>query len=99
MKTPECVKFDQLRRIEGDVLAHMNTLFRRCPDLAGFALENWSGLPSELFISEIDFSIPVSNDRYAETYKLVQTAVAQVLSEQPEAFEVLRSRTFARIFH
>jgi hypothetical protein len=101
MKMLQCVQElnTQLRRLEADVHAEIRTLFGLCPDLIGFSLEDWSGLPSELFISDIGFSAPVSEDQYGEIYDLIRAAVAEFLSERPEAFELLRRRTFARTLH
>ncbi len=57
------------------------------------------GLGDELFVTELGFSTPVSEMEYDEAYKLIADAVADIVSERPEALELLRGRTFARTLH
>jgi hypothetical protein len=98
----------QLSRVEAELSARMHAVFGRCPDLAGFSLQDRTGLPDyvdrshlqdELFVTELGFSTPVSATEYDQTYILIADAVSDLVSERPEAFELLRGRTFARTLH
>jgi len=109
MKVPQTVNSNpQLSRVEAELSARMHALFGHFPDLAGFSLQDRTGLPDyvdpshlqgELFVTELGFSAPVSAMEYDETYNLIADAVSDLVSERPEAFELLRGRTFARTLH
>jgi len=43
----------------------------------------------ELFVTELGFSAPVSELEYDEAYQLITDAVADIVSERPEALELL----------
>lgn len=103
-----------LHRVEAEVAMRIRSLFVRCPELAGFAVqdkaavEDLVGLSLDndrseekptLYVTDIDFSTTVSLEEIEEAYTLVGTAISDVMSEQPEAFELLRGRTFARTLH
>jgi hypothetical protein len=103
-----------LHRVEAEVAMQIRTLFGRCPELAGFAVQDRAavrdlvGLSHDndrsdenptLFVTDIGFSATVSREELEEVYTLIGTAISDVMSEQPEAFELLRGRTFARTLH
>lgn len=103
-----------LHRVEAEVAMHIESLFARCPELAGFAVQDEAAVeelvglsldndrPDEnptLFVTDIDFSTSVSAEAIEEAYTLIGTAISDVVSEQPKAFELLRGRTFARTLH
>jgi len=81
----------QAHRLE----ASIDSLFRRCPALCGFTVQH-SGA---LFVSEITVNPfagwPAPDEL---TYQIV-TALGELIDECPEASELLRERTFARVFH
>ncbi len=77
----------QLNRVEAELSARIGAVFGRFPDLSGFSLQDRTG------------SAPVSEMEYEEAYKLIADAVADIVSERPEALELLRGRTFARTLH
>ena len=98
----------QLSRVEAELSARIWAVFGRFPDLCGFSLQDRTGLPDyidvsslrdELFVTELGFSAPVSETVYDEAYMLITEAVADIVSERPEALELLRGRTFARTLH
>jgi hypothetical protein len=98
----------QLSRVEAELSARIWAVFGRFPDLCGFALQDATGLPDyidpsrlgdELFVTELGFSTLVSETEYDEAYTLISDAVADIVSERPEAVELLRGRTFARTLH
>ncbi|HEX4797751.1 MAG TPA: hypothetical protein VFV04_00540 [Burkholderiales bacterium] len=95
-------------RVEAELSARIGAVFGRFPDLSGFSLQDRTGLPDyidpsslrdELFVTELGFSAPVTEVEYDEAYKSIADAVADIVSERPEALELLRGRTFARTLH
>ena len=98
----------QLSRVEAELSARIWAVFGSFPDLCGFSLQDRTGLPDyidasglrdELFVTELGFSAPVSETEYDEAYRLITEAVTDIMSERPEALELLRGRTFARTLH
>ncbi len=103
-----------LHRVEAEVAVQMQRLFGRCPELVGFTVQDlatardlidWSndndrsGEKTRLFATDIGFSATVSWERVDAVCTLIGTAISDVVSEEPEAFEVLCGRTFARTLH
>ena len=80
----------QEQRLEASV----NALFRRCPALCGFAVEH----ETELFVSEVTIHPPFAAP-HRELRGLIVAELAALIDECPEAGELLRERTFARVFH
>lgn len=83
-------------------------LFGRCPELAGFAIKDLALLSEDiaeldgepkLFVTDIGFSGVIGEHELEEAYTQIGTAISDVVSERPEAFELLRGRTFARTLH
>jgi len=109
MKTLQTAMPDQkLHRVAVEVEMQIKALFGRCPELAGFAVQDLAGLSDEvnaseqerrLFVTDIGFSAMIAQDELEEAYNLIGTAISEVVSEQPEAFELLCGRTFARTLH
>ncbi|HEY3077335.1 MAG TPA: hypothetical protein VGJ74_19355, partial [Burkholderiales bacterium] len=69
-------------------------LFRRCPALCGFTVEH----QSELFVSEVTIH-PSGAAPHRELRGVIVATLAALIEECPEAGELLRERTFARVFH
>ena len=73
----------------------------------GFYLQDPSGFeeslhsPSRTELSILDVSLTGRNDEQAqEDMRLrIRDLLARVLSERPEAFDMIRDRAFARMFH
>jgi hypothetical protein len=95
-------------RVDAELSARIWAVLGRFPDLSGFALQDRTGLPDyinpshlreDLFVTDIGFSAPVSDMDYDEAYRLITDAVADIVSERPEALDLLRGRTFARTLH
>ena len=109
MKMPQIVNLSpQFSRVERELSARIWAVFGSFPDLCGFSLQDRTGLPDyidasslrdELFVAELGFSTPVSEVEYDEAYRLISDAVADIVSERPEALDLLRGRTFARTLH
>ena len=115
MKSIESTMLDPcLHRVEAEVAMQIRTIFGFCPELAGFAVQDMAAVRDlvglfqdddasddkpRLFVTDIGFSASISREQLDEVYTLIGTAISDVLSEQPEAFELLRGRTFARTLH
>ncbi len=98
-----------LGRLEADVVAKINALFARCPALCGFAVQDRAGLPkdvdqnripdADLFVTEIGIFPKLDHDQYGEIYDEITLAISDLVYEQPQAYDYLRGRTFARTLH
>ncbi|MBI2960520.1 MAG: hypothetical protein HYY28_09420 [Betaproteobacteria bacterium] len=99
----------KLRRAAAEVETQIRELFGRCPELTGFAIKDLALMASEdiaapdgepkLFVTDIGFSGLIGEQDLEEAYTQIGTAISDVVSERPEAFELLRGRTFARTLH
>jgi hypothetical protein len=50
-------------------------------------------------ISQVSFGTPFSRDEAHRVCSLMVSVVAELVAGQPEAYELLRDRTFARTLH
>jgi hypothetical protein len=109
MKTPQPSILDpQPRDAEADVAMQIGRLFGYYPELAGFVVEDLresagDGDPSDeasaIVITEVGFRTPVSQDEYNRVWRLIDQVVSNLVSTWPEAFDLVRGRTFARTLH
>lgn len=107
MKTLQIAQLSpQLRRVEEGFAALTTVLFRTYPELLCFSLGGRSELPpgvelgdsdAQLFITEVDFAQPVSQEYQNEIGEALGGIVSDIVTERPEALEVLPGRTFARV--
>ncbi len=84
----------------------MHALFARCPTLCGFSVQDRSQLPAamtesqipdaDLYVTEIGLFPKLGADQYADIFDEITVALSDLVSAQPNAYEVLRGRTFAR---
>jgi hypothetical protein len=74
--------------------ASINALFRRRPALYGFTVEHLT----ELFVSEVTIH-PSGAAPHRELRGEIEAVLTALIDEFPEASELLRERTFARVFH
>ena len=87
------IRDPQRLRFEADLAARVGTLFRRWPALCGFAVGNG------LTLSDVTCH-PAPHGEQAETLLgEVAGMLLELVDEQPEAAELLDSRTFARSLH
>ena len=96
-------------RLEADVAAKINALFARCPALCGFTVQDRASLPKEvdrnaipdadLFVTEIGIFPKLDQNQYGEIYDEITMAISDLVYEQPQAYDYLRGRTFARTLH
>jgi hypothetical protein len=97
----------KLVRLETDMFSRLAVIFRRCPHLVGFTLQDSSQLPEDadltenggLFVSDIQFSRRVTEDEDDEVCHYINKTVAEMVAERAEANDLLRDRTFARQLH
>lgn len=81
-------------RFEADLQMRVAALFERCPALHGFSVR--LGDPEVL-----DLTCHPTPDRERAELILgeVSGMILELVEEEPEAAELLRGRTFARVFH
>ena len=75
--------------------ASISALFRRCPALCGFTVQEASGL----FIGEITINPLAGPQAHPELHGEIVAALGALIEDYPEARELLRERTFARVLH
>lgn len=74
-----------------EIRERLETLFRRCPSLHGFAVRPDRPLPWHL-------ACHPQHDEQAALDEIAQTLL-ELIEERPEAAGLLRGRTFARTVH
>jgi hypothetical protein len=109
MKTQ--LAFEANRQAElaaADLALQIKSLFEVCPNLCGFVVEDLSGLHGDpdpnngdnrFVITQISFSAPLSLGESEQVCGMIAAVVSELVAEQPETYELLRGRTFARTLH
>ena len=91
-----------------DLALHIKALFADCPGLCGFVVEDLSGLHGDpdpydeenrFVITQISFGTPLDRGESNRVCSMIVGVVSELVAEQPEAYELLRGRTFARTLH
>lgn len=95
-------------RLEANVAAKIRALFLRCPSLHGFSVQDRAMLPrnldqtkipdADLFVTEIGL-FPKLDSQFDEIYDEITLAISDLVHEQPQAYDFLRGKTFARTLH
>jgi hypothetical protein len=109
MKTQEHPHEDlEHSRYEADLGTRIKALFVRCPRLHGFAVRSAArpsgdgfALPpaGELFVTDVSL-YPTCGFNIAVThFREIAASLSRLIDECPEAGELLRERTFARVVH
>ncbi len=103
---PLLAMYPDQKRVVADVQARIDALFIRCPTLCGFAVQDRASLPeqltesqipdADLYVTEIGIFPKLSTDQYADVFDEITITLSSLVSEQPNAYDVLRGRTFAR---
>ena len=75
--------------------ASIDALFRRCPALCGFTVQEASGL----FIGEITINPLAGPQGHSDLHGEIVAVLGALIDEYPDARELLRERTFARVLH
>jgi hypothetical protein len=109
MKTPLAVEVNpQTEVAAADLAMQMKALFVACPNLHGFVLEGLSELhgdanphdgESRFIVSQVSLGVPYSREESQQVCSLIIGVISELIAEQPEAYELLRDRTFARTLH
>jgi hypothetical protein len=109
LKSLEKLYPDQ-KRVVADVEAKIAGLFARCPSLCGFSVQDRgqvqeakpaqipdSQIPdADLYVTEIGVFPKLGADQYADVFDEITITISSLVNEQPNAYDVLRGRTFAR---
>jgi hypothetical protein len=81
----------QRKRTEALVTRHLHDLFERLPTLAGFRLRD------DLMVDDLAVVSWPGTGRYLD--EIVMRSLVELAERHPEAVELMRGRTFARILH
>jgi len=97
-----------LVRLEASVGAKIRAVFARCPTLHGFSVQDRSMLPrdldpnripdADLFVTEIGI-FPKLDSQFDDIYDEITLAISDLVKDEPQAYDFLRGRTFARSLH
>lgn len=94
--------------MEATLKTRMAALFARYPHLIGFFLQdpfgfkdvlNRSANEGDLCILDLAFSVTLNDKQHEKVREVIRATVQQLLAERPEALDLLRERTFARMMH
>ena len=98
----------ELFRLECDLAARMETLFRRCPALHGFSVQQGSSVSREriaqdlqagLLLADVVWHQPLNGAQAATLVEEISQELLELVDERPEATALLRGRTFARVLN
>jgi hypothetical protein len=84
---------DQMNPILQEVQDVVNTLFQRYPTLCGFAVKD------DLSFSNVACHPALDGAEAEMLCEEISATLHELVEERPEAAELLRGRTVARIFH
>jgi hypothetical protein len=106
MKPLSTALYPDQKRVFADVEAKIQALFHRCPTLCGFSVQDRGQLPAQmtenqipdadLYVTEIGMFPKLGADQYADVFDEITITISSLVNEQPNAYDVLRGRTFAR---
>jgi hypothetical protein len=82
-----------MNAVDAEVSNVVQALFRRQPELCGFSVRE------DLSLSNVACHPALHGARATELLDEISDALDELLEERPEAAEVLRGRTLARVFH
>ena len=95
----------QRLRLEADLAARIETLFRRCPSLYGFSVQEGSKvtreraadqLNADLYLADLACHPLLDEEHCAEVCEVVSHTLLELVDERPEMVEIISGRTFAR---
>lgn len=95
-------------RTEADLGDWIRTVFLRCPELAGFAIFDLSAYGNDAvsssqdgnsFAIQIDLSRPLASAECDQICEMISAEMDDLISSQPDAWDLLRGRAFARTLH
>lgn len=97
-----------LAALDDDLNARVDELFGRYPALHGFSVQGASALPeaaravatpNTLVVAEVGVDPLCGNDYSARVSDEIALSLLDFVRDRPEAAELLRDRTFARVMH
>lgn len=98
----------ELIRLESHLAARMEMLFRRCPALHGFSVQQGSsvsrervaqGLQAGLLLADVVWHQPLNGHQAAMLVEEISQELLELVDERPEATVLLRGRTFVRVLN
>jgi hypothetical protein len=104
----EPLRLEILGMLTTPLPVQIESLFQRFPALCGFSVHGLDEVPddcprsgdgAELFVGEIGIAPALGVEQHGEILGEIVAALAELLAEDPEANEILRGRTFARVLH
>ena len=108
MTTQEHWNEDPEQSHEADLGVSIRALFIRCPSLHGFAVRGAGqrsgdgfALPpaGELFVTDVSIYPACDENIAMRHFTEIAASLTSLIEEYPEAGELLRERTFARVLH
>ena len=78
--------------------APIETLFLRFPTLYGFSVPVCDD-DEGLFVDHVGVTPGFHAEHYEEIFREIVVALVELVSEEPDAEDILRGRTFARVLH
>jgi len=85
-----------MEKFHAELQAAVSALFRRYPELHGFTVQDFEG---RLVLAHIGVDPFVGESVSERVRGDVAEALLEFIDERPEAFALLRDRTFARVLH
>ncbi len=83
-------------RFQAELQATVSALFRRYPELHGFTVQDLDG---RLVLADMGVDPFFGEGASEQVRGDVAEALLAFIEERPEALELLRDRTFARVLH
>jgi hypothetical protein len=102
------VKNEQRLALEADLAGRMDRLFRGCPALCGFSVQDGTMLSGEravvhldenLFVADLACDRAIGQDDLAQVCEQIAHALIELVDEKPAVSALLVGRTFARTLH
>jgi|SRR6185295_13569774 len=95
----------QRAELEAALSARIEVIFDRSPGLCGFSIDErlvsgsaTEGREWELYVSAVEI-LPELGDRTHRFIGEISGALEDLLTQEPEAADLLPGRTFARVWH
>jgi hypothetical protein len=82
-----------MNALHEEVYGVMEVLFHRYPALCGFSVQH------DLSFSHVACHPALEGEEAQELIEEISATLRELVEEQPEAAELLRGRTLARVFH
>lgn len=85
-----------MEKFHAELQATVSALFRRYPELHGFTVQDFEG---RLVLAHVGVDPFVGEGASERVRGEVAETLLEFIDERPEALELLRDRTFARVLH